>query len=64
MDGVLIIDEVQAYDPQAAAIITHLIQQNSFVGGQTLLMTATLPPFIGNKLYKERAKAKTDRKLT
>ncbi|OPY56694.1 MAG: CRISPR-associated endonuclease/helicase Cas3 [Pelotomaculum sp. PtaU1.Bin035] len=46
MDSCLVIDEVQAYDPQAAAIVTHLIQQNHFLGGSTLLMTATLPPFI------------------
>lgn len=50
MDGALIIDEVQAYDPQAAAIVTHLIQQNAFLGGKTLLMTATLPPFIKNQI--------------
>ena len=53
MSGVLIIDEVQAYNPQAAAIVTHLIQQNSFFGGNTLLMTATLPPFIC-KAIKQR----------
>lgn len=52
MDGALIIDEVQAYDPQAAAIITHLIQQNSFLGGKTLLMTATLPPFIRKQIVQ------------
>ena len=34
MDGALIIDEVQAYDPQAAAIVTHLIQQNIFLGAR------------------------------
>lgn len=50
MDGALIIDEVQAYDPQAAAIVTHLIQQNIFLGGKTLLMTATLPPFIRKQI--------------
>jgi CRISPR-associated endonuclease/helicase Cas3 len=52
MDSSLIIDEVQAYDPQAAAIITHLIQQNSFFGGKTLLMTATLPPFIREQIVQ------------
>lgn len=50
MNGALIIDEVQAYDPKAAAIVTHLIQQNSYFGGRTLLMTATLPPFILKEL--------------
>jgi len=53
MDGALVIDEVQAYDPRAAAIVTHLIQQNAAFGGKTLLMTATLPPFIRDAI-KER----------
>jgi len=46
MNSCLVIDEVQAYDPRAAAIITHLIKQNHYFGGKTLLMTATLPAFI------------------
>lgn len=52
MNGALVIDEVQAYDPQAAAIITHLIQQNNFLGGKTLLMTATLPSFICREIER------------
>jgi len=52
MNGVLVIDEVQAYDPRAAAIITYLIQQNAVLGGRTLLMTATLPPFIREQIKK------------
>jgi len=52
MDGALVIDEVQAYDPRAAAIVTHLVQQNSFFGGRSLLITATLPPFILKELRK------------
>jgi CRISPR-associated endonuclease/helicase Cas3 len=58
MGGALVIDEVQAYNPQAAAIVTHLIQQNSFFGGNTLLMTATLPPFI-RKAIKQRINLKS-----
>mgnify|MGYP000906736119 CR=1 FL=1 len=50
MNGCLVIDEVQAYDPRAAAIVTHLVQQNSYLGGKTLLMTATLPPFIQKEI--------------
>jgi CRISPR-associated endonuclease/helicase Cas3 len=46
MNSCLVIDEVQAYDPRAAAIVTHLIKQNHYFGGKTLLMTATLPAFI------------------
>lgn len=52
MDSCLVIDEIQAYDPRAAAIITHLIQQNHFLGGKTLLMTATLPAFIQEEVFK------------
>jgi len=52
MDGCLVIDEIQAYDPRAAAIVTHLVQQNRFLGGHTLLMTATLPPFIKRSICK------------
>jgi CRISPR-associated endonuclease/helicase Cas3 len=52
MDSSLVIDEVQAYDPKAAAIITYLIHQNSMLGGRTLLMTATLPPHIRNEIQK------------
>jgi len=52
MGGALVIDEVQAYDPRAAAIVTHLVQQNSYFGGRTLLITATLPPFIFKEIKK------------
>ncbi|MGI9862028.1 CRISPR-associated helicase Cas3' [Moorella naiadis] len=52
MNGVLVIDEVQAYDPRAAAIMTHLVQQNTYLGGCNLIMTATLPPFIREELTK------------
>ncbi|CQR70766.1 CRISPR-associated endonuclease/helicase Cas3 [Sporomusa ovata DSM 2662] len=46
MDSALIIDEVQAYNPKAAAIITYLLTSVASLGGRVLLMTATLPPFI------------------
>lgn len=52
MNSVLVIDEVQAYDPNAAAIVTHLIQQVNSMGGKTLLMTATLPPFILREIVR------------
>lgn len=42
----LIIDEVQAYDPRAAAIVVKFIQDIVRMGGKFLLMTATLPDFI------------------
>lgn len=46
MNANMIVDEIQAYDPRAAAIITYLIKLNNLLGGKTLLMTATLPAFI------------------
>ena len=48
----LIIDEVQAYDPKAAAIIVKFIEHIVQMGGKFLLMTATLPGFIKDEIYK------------
>jgi CRISPR-associated endonuclease/helicase Cas3 len=46
----LVIDEVQAYDPQACAIITKFIEWITKMGGKFLLMTATLPSFIRKRI--------------
>lgn len=46
----LVIDEVQAYDPRAAAIIVKFIEYVTDLGGKFLLMTATLPKFIRNEI--------------
>ncbi len=46
----LIIDEVQAYDPRACAIIVKMIKDIVSLGGKFLLMTATLPGFIKEEL--------------
>ncbi len=46
----LIIDEVQAYDPKAAAIVVKLIKDITALGGKFLLMTATLPEFVKEAL--------------
>ena len=46
----LIIDEVQAYDPRACAIIVKMIEDIVSLGGKFLLMTATLPNFIRQEL--------------
>lgn len=48
----LIVDEIQAYNPKAAAIMTGMLELNHFFGGQSLVMTATLPPFIREELEK------------
>ncbi|WP_143600917.1 CRISPR-associated helicase Cas3', partial [Thermodesulfovibrio sp. N1] len=49
----LVIDEVQAYDPRAVAIIVKLIEDIVKLGGKFLLMTATLPTFV-KEAIKER----------
>lgn len=48
----LVIDEVQSYDPRAAAIIIKFIEDTVRMGGKFLLMTATLPEFIKNEIEK------------
>lgn len=48
----LVIDEVQAYDPKAAAIIVKFIEDVVCMGGRFLLMTATLPKFIQESIKK------------
>lgn len=49
----LVIDEVQAYDPRAVAVIVKLIEDIVKIGGKFLLMTATLPNFV-KKAIEER----------
>lgn len=49
----LIIDEVQAYDPKACAIIVKFIEWVKTMGGNFLLMTATMPEFV-KKILKEK----------
>ena len=51
----LVIDEVQAYDPKAAAIIVKYLQDIHKMGGKFLLITATMPDFIREEL-KNRIK--------
>jgi CRISPR-associated endonuclease/helicase Cas3 len=53
----LVIDEVQAYDPRAAAIIVKLIEDVVKLGGKFLLMTATLPPFVRQQIEDRIGKA-------
>lgn len=48
----LVIDEIQAYDPKACAIIVKLIEWVQKMGGNFLLMTATLPEFVEKELPK------------
>ncbi|WPX08951.1 CRISPR-associated helicase/endonuclease Cas3 [Anaerocellum danielii] len=46
----LVIDEIQAYDPKACAIIVKFIEWIYKMGGRFLVMTATLPKFIRDEI--------------
>ena len=48
----LVVDEVQSYDPRAAAIIVKFIEDIVRLGGKFLLMTATLPKYIKEEIEK------------
>jgi len=41
-----VVDEIQAYDPKACAIITKFLEWTYKMGGKFLLITATLPKFV------------------
>jgi len=46
----VIIDEIQAYSPHTLAIIVHGLKEVASLGGKYLIVTATLPEFIGDKI--------------
>jgi CRISPR-associated endonuclease/helicase Cas3 len=46
----LIIDEIQAYDPKAMAIAVKFVEEITNLGGKSLIITATLPGFVEEKL--------------
>ncbi|HBF11449.1 CRISPR-associated helicase/endonuclease Cas3 [Thermotoga neapolitana] len=48
----LVIDEIQAYSPEAAAIIVKTVEDVNTLGGKFLIMTATLPGFIKDEIIK------------
>lgn len=56
----LVIDEVQAYDPKAAAIIVKYLEDIHRMGGKFLLITATLPKFISEELKSRIKKQNTE----
>ncbi len=41
----IVVDEIQAYDPEMASIIIKTLQIVQKLGGAVLVMTATLPPY-------------------
>ena len=47
----VIIDEIQAYDPEITAIILKGLQMINNIGGKFMIMTATLP-----RIYKDKLK--------
>lgn len=48
----LVIDEVQAYSPEAAAIVVKFTEDLTKMGGKFLLMTATLPEFVKREIMQ------------
>ncbi len=48
----LIVDEIQAYDPVAAAVIVKFVEDVQNMGGKSLIMTATFPAFIKDEIEK------------
>jgi len=41
-----VIDEIQAYDPKAMAIVVKFVEEITSLGGKALIITATLPKFV------------------
>ena len=58
----LVIDEVQAYNPKACAIIVKFIEDIVRLGGKFLLMTATLPKFVLEEIER-RTEADARKKI-
>lgn len=56
----LVIDEIQAYNPKAAAIIVKYLEDIHRIGGRFLLITATLPKFISKELKSRIHKNNTE----
>ncbi|MCD6551332.1 CRISPR-associated helicase Cas3' [Thermotoga sp.] len=48
----LVIDEIQAYSPEAAAIIVKTVEDVRTLEGKFLIMTATLPGFIKDEVVR------------
>lgn len=46
----VIVDEIQAYSPHTVAIVVHALREIKRLGGQYIVLTATLPPIIRDHL--------------
>lgn len=49
----IVIDEIQAYDPEMASIIIKTLQIVKELNGDVLVMTATLPPYFESFLFND-----------
>lgn len=48
----VVIDEIQAYSPEIAAVILYAVKQLTDMGGKFMIMTATLPRIYKDKLQE------------
>lgn len=48
----IILDEIQSYEPQLLSFIIYSIKMINEWGGKICVITATLPPFLRDKLFK------------
>lgn len=60
----IVIDEIQAYSPEIAAVILYGIKQLSGLGGKFMIMTATLPRIYKDKLEEFGVKFEEKKCLT
>lgn len=49
----IVLDEVQAYDPEMAAVIIKTLKIVEELGGKILVITATLPPYFRTFFFKD-----------
>ncbi|RLC38468.1 MAG: hypothetical protein DRH33_04490, partial [Candidatus Nealsonbacteria bacterium] len=56
----IVIDEIQTYNPEMAAVIIKTLQTIKFLGGNILIMTATFPPYFDKFLEDELGLRKID----
>jgi len=52
-----VIDEIQAYDPKAMAIVVKFVEEITSLGGKSLIITATLPKFV-REILESKAEEK------
>lgn len=60
----VIIDEIQGYSPEICAILLKGIETLSYMGGQFMIMTATLPQIYKNYLLSKHIKFQTQTDLS